>query len=110
MKLIDKILGKHKTEDYCFAFYWHGSAGIVSLLVKEGENRYYDVRNNDYVDEYWQMCYKENLTNYVNIDKEIITEKEAKKLALPYYDEFSKNLNNMPLPKIYSGKGMEIEC
>ena len=94
MKLIDKLLRKHKTEDDYFALYWHASAGIATLLVKVGTNRYYDLRNRDYV-EGDQISYKESLTNYVKIDKEMITEREAKKYALDYYDKFSCNLNNL---------------
>jgi len=90
--LIKKLLGKHKTEDYFFAVYWCGNAGIQSLLVKT-KNGYWDVRNNNHVAAY-QVKYKENLTDYVTFDKEYITEHTAKKSAKPYYDYFFKSSRN----------------
>ena len=109
MKLIDKILGKHKTEDYYFALYKSCSALISSLLVKVGAASYYDLRNNEYVDEHMQIIDKENLTNYVKIEKELLSEREAKELAKPYYYEYNKSLNSKDLThKLSRRGGMEL--
>lgn len=107
--LVKNLLGMHKSDDYFFALYWCGDVGIESLIVKKNKG-YYDVRNHEPIQPF-QIGYKENLLNYAKTDKKYLTNRTAKKLAKPYYDEFNQNctkyckengfLNN-------SGKGFEI--
>ena len=109
MKLIDKILGKHKTGDYYFSLYKSCSGLVLSLLVKVGAATYYDLRNNEYIDGHSQIIDKENLTSYVAIEKELISEREAKNLAKPYYNEYNRALDKKDLTHKFPRRvGMEL--
>ncbi|MFQ6724477.1 MAG: hypothetical protein ACLRFE_04030 [Clostridia bacterium] len=83
---------KHDVNDFYFATYFNNSVGVVSLLLKKDDTRYYDLRNHVTVNES-QIRTLKPFSKYVQLDKQNISITEAKKLAKTHYIEFCKDCN-----------------
>lgn len=75
MRIITKMLGVHKKQDYVIAEYTsHRGSGIISLMVKVNDY-FYDVENHRFIHSGALKCSK-NLKDLMDAD-DILTEKET---------------------------------